>query len=267
MTDNLQYSQPRALAPRRLDQQESLSSLNHWKATFQNYYRRCQYNSYFLQPGITWNTEENRGFLQSETSGLKRTPAVLAQDLEGFLQCLGGYLPFDYVPEKLLAESTDLKSVWDIIYEIYDVEINTTHFLDYASMTREPNETYRGFFNRIVGFVRQHLPSQKFEAEGVKCHSTGESLTIGLLDAITIHWLNSIDRRLVKIIKTEFSTELKSRRICQMVKNIAPNIDELLKRYNQDSSNEVSAVKIFYLFPYVLIIVIMVHSLYIVRKI
>ena len=130
MTD-LQYSMPRALAPRRLDQQETLSSLNHWKATFQNYYRRCQFNSYFLQPGLTWNSSENnRGFTEDESSGLKRTPQVLAQDLEGFLQCLGDYLLFDYVPDKLIAESTDLKSVWNIIYEIYDVEINTTHFLD-----------------------------------------------------------------------------------------------------------------------------------------
>ena len=102
-------------------------------------------------------------------------------------------------------------------------------------MTRESNETYRGFFNRLVGFVRQHLPFLKFEAEGVKCHSTGEILTIGLLDSITIHWFNSIDRRLVKIIKTEFSTELKSQQICQMVKNITPNVDELLRRYNQES--------------------------------
>ena len=234
---------PRALAPRRLDQQETLSSLNHWKATFQNYYRRCQFNSYFLQPGLTWNSSENNGgFTEDESSGLKRTPQVLAQDLEGFLQCLGGYLPFDYVPDKLIAESTDLKSVWNIIYEIYDVEINTTHFLDYASMTREANETYRGFFNRLVGFVRQHLPAQKFEAEGVKCSTVGETLTIGLLDAVTIHWLNSIDKRLVKIIKTEFSAELKYKRICQMVKDIAPNIDEFLRRYNQDSTSEIAAL-------------------------
>ena len=82
---------PRALAPRRLDQQETLSSLNHWKATFQNYYRRCQFNSYFLQPGLTWNSSENNGgFTEDESSGLKRYPQVLAQDLEGFLQCLGG---------------------------------------------------------------------------------------------------------------------------------------------------------------------------------
>ena len=192
----LQLTQPRALLPRRLEQQETLSSLNQWTATFKNFYRRCQYYSYFLQPGLTWDSSANRGFITPEATRLKRSPEVLASDLEGFLQCIGGYLPFDYVVDKLTTEATNLQTVWDIIYEIYDVEINTTHFLDYASMAKEPQETYRGFYNRLVGFVRQHLPKHKMEAEGVKCPNGGEGLTIGLLDSITIHWLNSIDKRL-----------------------------------------------------------------------
>ena len=144
----VQFSQQhRAMHPRRLEQQESLNSLNQWSITFKNFYRRCQYYGYFLQPNLTWTTDvsTNRG-LQAEATGLKRTPDILASDLEGFLQCLSGYLPFDYVADKLVSETTCMKSVWDIIYEIYDVEINTTHFLDYASMSRSPGETYRGFF-------------------------------------------------------------------------------------------------------------------------
>ena len=187
-------AQPRAMHPRRLEQQETLSSLNQWVITFKNFYRRCQYNSYFLQPNLTWGPMGNRGF-QAETEGLKRSPEILASDLDGFLQCLSGYLPFDYVSEKLLSEATSMKTTWNIIYEIYDVEINTTHFLDYATMARNPGESYRGFFNRLVGFVRQHLPTDQINAEGVQSPTTGESLSIGLLDAITIHWLLSIDRR------------------------------------------------------------------------
>ena len=139
-----------------------------------------------MQPGTTWSHDENRGFTSNEPDGLKPTSAVLAADLEGFLQCLGGYLPFDYVPEKLLAESTNIQSAWDMIYEIYDVEINTTHFLDYASMQKDPPETYRVFFDSLVGFVRQHLPRQKLEAKGVRvrCDFAGETLTIGLTGLI-----------------------------------------------------------------------------------
>ena len=55
-------SQPRALAPRRLDQRESIHSLNHWKSTFRNYYRCCQYYGLFLLPDTTWDNSTNRGF-------------------------------------------------------------------------------------------------------------------------------------------------------------------------------------------------------------
>ena len=66
--------------------------------------------------------------------------------------------------------------------------------------------------------------------------------SICLLDAVTIHWLLAIDKRLISIVKTELATDLKSKRMCQLVKQIAPNIDEWLARYNQgDTINSVQA--------------------------
>ena len=84
--------------------------------------------------------------------------------------------------------------------------------------------------------MRQHLPQETYEADGVKSPETGEKLSISLLDAITIHWLLAIDRRLVNIVKTELATDLKSKRICQLVKQIAPNVDEWIARYSQADS-------------------------------
>ena len=107
-----------------------------------NYFRRCQFYSFFLTPGLTWDNSPNRGFT-AETSGLKRNPATLASDLEGFLACIGTYLPFDYVTEKFCTESTTLESVWTIIYEIYDAELVTSNYMDCAFMMKESGETYR----------------------------------------------------------------------------------------------------------------------------
>ena len=188
------HSQPRALMPRKLDQQETLQTLNQWQSVFRNYYRRCSFYGHFLQPGITWSSQENRGFTDSERTGLKRSPEILAADLDSLLECLVGFLLFDYVSEKLKSESISVKTAFEIIYEIYDAEIDTTNYLDYASMTRLPNETYRNFYNRLVGFVRQHLPDKRVVAEGVTSPDTGESLPIGLLDSIAIHWMLSIDK-------------------------------------------------------------------------
>ena len=185
--DSSQVTQPRALAPRRLEQKETLHSLNQWCAVFRNYYRRCQYYGLFLLPNTTWDNSLNKGFTQTETSGLKRTPQILAEDLNGFLDCIGSYVPFDYVSEKLRAESRSIKSVWELLYELYDAEISTTNYLDYANMYKDPDETYRSFYNRLVGFVRQHLPKLPVEVEGVVVPAGGESLTVALLDSIAIH--------------------------------------------------------------------------------
>ena len=170
MTDMV-YNKPRALAPRKLEEQETLQSLNHWKSVFVNYYRRCQFHGYFLLPNTTW-----------ETNGLKRDPQTLASDLNGFLSCLGSYFPFDYVADKLINETTCLDSAWTIVYEIYDAEIDTSTYLDYATMMKTPEETYRNYYNRLVGFVRQHLPKAEIKAEGAVSPPTGEVMTIALLE-------------------------------------------------------------------------------------
>ena len=126
------------------------------------------------------------------------------------MECLGGFSPLDYVSEKIKLESTNVKTAFEISYEIYDAEIDTTNYLDYASMTCLPNDTYRNFYKRLVGFVRQHLPDKRIVAEGVTSPDTGESLTIGLLDLIAIHWMLFIDKRLISTVKTEFTEDLKS---------------------------------------------------------
>ena len=152
------------------------------------------------------------------------------------MSSIGTYLPFDYITKKLNAESTDLESVWSIIYEVYDADIVTTNYLDYAFMSRLNGETYRNYYNRLVGFTRQHLPRTQISVEGVTSPAQGEELTVALLDSIAIHWLLSIDRRLINIVKTEFSTELKTKRLSEMIKPIATNIDDLLARYENKLS-------------------------------
>ena len=97
----------------------------------------------------------------------KKRPEILAFNFEGFLNCIGSYATFDYVGEKLRAESTSISTVWEILYELYNAEIPTTNYFDYAIMRREPTEFYCAYFNRLVGFVRQHLPSKSYDAESV----------------------------------------------------------------------------------------------------
>ena len=115
MTETV-HSQPKALLPRKLEERETLQTLNHWKSVFVNYYRRCQFYGFFLQPGVIWSNEVNHGFTTPEVNGLKRPVETLSFDLEGFLACLSSYLPFDYVSSKLISQTTCMAEVWQIVY-------------------------------------------------------------------------------------------------------------------------------------------------------
>ena len=111
MTENISNStQPKTLQPRRLEQKETLQSLNHWRSVFRIFYRRCPYYGIFLLPNTKWDSSRSRGFTATEASGLKRDAATLAADLEGFLDCVGSYCPFDYVGEKLKNETTNIQA-------------------------------------------------------------------------------------------------------------------------------------------------------------
>ena len=113
MSDN-SHTQPRALMPRRLEQQETLNLLNKWKSVFRNYYRRCPYYGLFLLPSTVWDSSNTRGFSAPEPTGLKRDVQTLAADLDGFLDCIASYCPFDYVGDKLKSESVNLQTVWEV---------------------------------------------------------------------------------------------------------------------------------------------------------
>ena len=67
--------------PRQLGDEETMESLQHWKVTFRNYFRRDDYFNVFLPSDVQWNPAEANYGLQAETTGLKREPAVLKNDL------------------------------------------------------------------------------------------------------------------------------------------------------------------------------------------
>ena len=59
---------------------------------------------------------------------------------------------------------------------------------------------------------------------------------------VALQWLRKVDPALIAIVRTEYSTELRSNtQLADLVPRIAPNIDSLLKRYDVGSStNKIS---------------------------
>ena len=62
------------------------------------------------------------------------------------------------------------------------------------------------------------------------------------MNMVALQWLRKTNPDLLTIVKTEYSTELRSNtQLADLVPRIAPNIDSLIRRYEQgSSSNKVS---------------------------
>ena len=80
----------KAPPPRPLSQQETLDSLEHWKAIFRNYYRRDSSYKQFLKKNCSWDSKKpHYGLTQLDNED----PEDRAEDLVDFLNILSGFLP------------------------------------------------------------------------------------------------------------------------------------------------------------------------------
>ena len=71
------------------------------------------------------------------------------------------------------------------------------------------------------------------KVEEVDTGNQAETMSVSIMNMIALEWLRKTDPALIKIIKTEYSTDLrKNVQLASLVPRIAPNIDSLLARYN-----------------------------------
>ena len=141
MTRNVSRTPP----PRQLGSQETLESLTHWQNSFKTFYKRDDAYKRFFKPNISWNSSEPNYGLQS-TDNEYRSAEDIAEDLMDLLNTLSGYLPFSYLTDKILENTTNWKDVWHIEYDHYNVQVNGESLLDFESLTKQHDETHRQFF-------------------------------------------------------------------------------------------------------------------------
>ena len=223
MTATRQHS--RTPPPRQLLEDETLSSLTHWRTSFRTFYKKDEaYRPFFLS-GFSWNPSATNYGLVAETDGLKRTAADKCEDLIDLLGTLAGYLPHSYITDKLISSTANWEDVFNIIYEHYGVQVTSESFLDFEKLNKRTEETHRQFFERLVQHTRLHSSGEK------------EQLSTSLKNMIALQWLRKTNSRLIDIIRTEYSTELRANTpLVDLVPRIAVNIDSLLLRYDQHNA-------------------------------
>ena len=232
MTRNLARNPP----PRQLTNKETLETLTHWETTFRTFYKRDDVYKYFFKPNISWNPSEIHYGLSDEGEGSNlRKKDELCEDLKDLLNTFAGYLPHSYLTEKIL-QSHSWADIWKTVRDHYNVQVSSETMLDFEALQKIPDETYRQYFERLLQHTRQHLAPAESKVENLKIE-TKDTMTISLMNLVALQWLRKINPVLIDIVKVEYSTDLRENvQLANLVSRIAPNIDSLLRRYEQGNS-------------------------------
>ena len=227
--------------PRPLGAAETLESLTHWATTFRTYFKRDDAYKQLIRQSARWNPLEIHYGQATETTGLKRTAAEVKEDLVDLLTTLAGFLPHSYLTDKLLKNTKNWSDVWTTIHEHYGVQVSSETFLDFEDFYKQTGETHRQFYERLLQHARQHLAPANTKVEEVDTGEHAENMSVSLMNMIALQWLRKTDPTLIKIVKTEYSTDLrKNIQLASLVPRIAQNIDSLLARYsNNNACNKV----------------------------
>ena len=220
--------------PRQLQANESLESLSHWKTAFKTFYKRDDCYKIFFKTGTQWNPSHENYGLQEERDGDRRSAADLSEDLKDLLNTLAGYLPHSYLTDKIVNNTKNWDEVYEVIFDHYNVKVTSESLLDFESIHKKAEETHRQFYERLLQHTKQHLAPANVKAENLTNGATADKMTISLMNMVALQWLRKTNPDLLTIVKTEYSTELRSNtQLADLVPRIAPNIDSLIRRYEQ----------------------------------
>ena len=219
--------------PRQLTANETLETLSHWKTTLRTFYEKDDTYKVFFKKDYVWDNSKENFDLKDEEDGEMRKAADVSEDLEDLLNTLSGYLPHSYLTDKILNNTKNIEDVWRIIHEHYNVKITSESLLDFESLHKKSEETHRQFFERLLQHTKQHLAPKNVKVENFTT-TEADKMSVSLMNMVALQWLRKTNSALIDIVKTEYSTELRSNvQLADLVPRIAPNIDSLLRRYDQ----------------------------------
>lgn len=229
-------NKPKVPYPRQLTKKETLDSLSHWQTSVRNYYRRFDEYAEFFKRTSTWTTARNYGFTGQNVEDR-------ADNLECLLDSLASFLPGPYLTHRITQTTTSVQSVWDIIWDHYGVKPSFSSFLDYDDLQYDKDDRYIDFYDKLIYHMQNHLCAKDTDAgpaAGGKL-TADDQLTLTHRNHIAIDWMRKINPSLVRLVKLEYSKDLKSGvPLASLVREIAENIDSILHRHDKTSTRLVS---------------------------
>ena len=179
-------SSSRTPPPRQLGNKETLESLLHWRTTFKTFYKKDDNYKCFFRVDMKWDYNSQHYGLQDDQEAGRQAPD-LADDLSDLLYTLAGYLPHAYLTDKILINTKCWEDVWTVINDHYNVQVSSETFLDFESMYKQDEETYRQFYERLLQHVKQHLAPADVKVESIT-NTAKDTMSISLMNIVALQW-------------------------------------------------------------------------------
>ena len=138
--------------PRDLEANETADSLEHWTNQLEVYLKRDPTLSIFLEED--WDPNADNYGLEAKAGF---TAAQMESNCKIFLGHICSFFKYPYYNHLIKERSTNMKSIYDILKDIYNIETDLTSFMSIAKVTKSKSESYAVFYAKIVYLVEQNL--------------------------------------------------------------------------------------------------------------
>ena len=216
--------------PRSLTLTETRESVTTWLDVLENYLLRDANSARFVTPGSVWNhNEENYGQVaEGPGTKLRRTAPEMEASLREMFRTVSSFFPFGFLKRKFPL-STSWPNMKTMIYEAYNLQLNTSSLLAYSEVKRTPDENYYIYFSRLYDYFYQHLAPANATGGGHVAPPGGDTMSLSQANMVAIIWLEKIDKRLLPLIRQEYGVELRDghTQLVELVPRLAQDMDNL----------------------------------------
>ena len=229
----------KGVKPTQLSEEETLTSYGRWQSTMVYCLSKEALWQRFLKPVKPDNQDSSwtklsadnpsRGLLDdSEASGKKKEDKVI--ELNAMLDYIAQWAP-TLIRHDLINESTDMRTVWQMIRQYYNLEQSETHFIQLTTIKWEGPEKERP--ERLYRRILAHIKDNLLRADSTLQHNKtipqkDEDVSPTVERLAVLRWLELIDPRLPMLVARTFATDLQSRTLKDIQPQIANAMSSLL---------------------------------------
>ncbi|CAB4008750.1 Retrovirus-related Pol poly from transposon opus [Paramuricea clavata] len=224
-----------ARAPKQwqLSKNETITSYESWR---QNLIYILSLDSNFVSfLEATWqkktSTNPHRG-LVDDADPIPEPRRLTAVQKNARLDLLLGQIA-NFCPvvsrSSIVKNSVSLNDIWQKIRQHYGFQSTGAHFLDLATIIRQPDERPEDLYQRLMAFFEDNLLTA---GGGITHHGEAleadEDLTPTLENTIVVLWLQLIHPGLPLLVKQKYGSELRNKSLASLKPEISQALSSLL---------------------------------------